>query len=110
MCEKKDDITLEEIEEYAENLQKREKLEDKPVLLDKKSNEYSDLIDGNTADIKYLINDIIDRTGIINYLEITLPKSCLKDVLKALDCRMEDGLKFQMNVYSKTIMLRFFNK
>ena len=105
MCEKKDDITLEEIEEeYSKN-----EFKDKALLPDK-SNEYSDLIDGNTADIKYLINDIIDRTGIINYLEITLPKSCLKDVLKALDCRMEDGLKFQMNVYSKTIMLRFFNK
>jgi len=91
-----------------------DKMEDIPMnireLEEKHNNEYSDMMDSNTADIKYLINDIIDRTGIINYLEITLPKSCLKDVLKALDSKMEDGLKFQMNVYSKTIMLRFFNK
>ncbi len=75
-----------------------------------KNDEYTDIMDANTADIKYLINDIIDRTGIINYLEVTLPKSTLKHVLKSLDCRMEDGLKFQLNVYSETIMLRFFNR
>ena len=104
MCEKKDDITLEEIEEYAEK-----EFKDKALLPDE-SNEYSDIIDGNTAEIKYLINDIIDRTGIINYLEVTLPKSTLKHVLKSLDCRMEDGLKFQLNVYSEIIMLKFFNR
>ena len=75
-----------------------------------KNDEYADIMDANTADIKYLINDIIDRTGIINYLEVTLPKSTLKHVLKSLDCRMEDGLKFQLNVCSETIMLRFFNR
>lgn len=104
MCEKKDDITLEELEEYAEN-----KFKDKALLPDE-SHEYSDIIDGNTADIKYLINDIIDRTGIINHLEVVLPKSCLKDVLKALDYRMEDGLMFQMNVDSKVVHLKFFNR
>lgn len=94
-------ISLAELEEKEREESKKEK---------RSNNEYSELMDSNTADIKYLINDIIDRTGIINHLEVVLPKSCLKDVLKALDYRMEDGLMFQMNVDSKVVHLKFFNR
>ena len=67
--------------EYRQELQKiiqenRNKYLKKP--------EPTEIIDSNTADIQHIINQIINNTGIINYLKIRLPQTLLQTLLLTL--------------------------
>jgi len=69
--------------------------------------EKEKMADSTTMDIKYLIDDLIDSTGVIQDLRISLPRSCLKDVCKVLEKREFEDMNVQMSVYSSYITLEF---
>lgn len=69
----------------------------------------SEIADANTLEIKYIITELIERTSIIDHLTVSLPESCLSDVLQTLDKDFTSQFSFKL-VKSKTgIYLEFFN-
>lgn len=69
----------------------------------------AEIADANTLEIKYIITELIERTGIIDHLTVSLPESCLSDVLQTLNKDFASNFNFRL-VKSKTgINLEFFN-
>ena len=72
--------------------------------------EYCEIMDSNTADMKHLIDELIDRIGVVNHLEVELPLSSLHNVLKALDRSYGEGFRFSLNMYTTHIKLIIYNR
>ena len=69
----------------------------------------AEIADANTLEIKYIITELIERTGIIDHLTVSLPASCLSDVLQALDKDFTRNFNFKLVKSENSIYLEFFN-
>lgn len=69
----------------------------------------AEIADANTLEIKYIITELIERTGIIDHLTVSLPESCLSDVLQTLDKDFTSQFSFKLLKSKNNIYLEFFN-
>ena len=45
----------------------------------------AEIVTQSSMDIKDTVNEIIERTGVVKTVKVTLPRNCLSDVLQALN-------------------------
>lgn len=71
--------------------------------------------DAGTMGIKYLIENLLKKTGIVHEVYLKFPKSCLNEALEVLkhDNYLTDnlnGVNFSLNTYDTHISLTFNNR
>lgn len=61
--------------------------------------------DETSFEIKYIIDEIIDRTGKVSNVKVELPKGCLSDVLKSMDRNIPNFLEFKLECKREKVIL-----
>ena len=79
-------------------------------MIELKDYPKAEIADANTLEIKYIITELIERTGIIDHLTVSLPESCLSDVLQTLDKDFTSMFSFKLLKSKNGIHLELFNK
>lgn len=66
--------------------------------------------DAATLNIKYLIENMLKKTGVVSEVYLKFPKSCLNEVLEVLrhdSYLTSKGVNFTLNTYDTYISLTF---